>query len=91
MQTVGIGQHHYPMPLLTQLVHDGNHLGTNTDKDRLPAVGKLFVTEGKFHLLAELFGKFFIRNLTALMLMEGIAHRKTLLKRCQRNAAEITP
>ncbi|MNP73332.1 hypothetical protein D3C76_1700340 [compost metagenome] len=79
------------MPLLTQLVHNGNHLGANPDKDRLPAVRKLFVTEGKIHLMTEHFGELLIRNLTALMLMEGVAHRKSLLKRCQRNAAEITP
>lgn len=41
--------------------------------------------------MAQRFGEGFIANFTALMLVKSVAHNKFLLKRSQRNTAEVAP
>ncbi|MNL66233.1 hypothetical protein D3C87_1906640 [compost metagenome] len=79
------------MPLLTQFVHDVDNVRTYRHKDRLPAVGKLFVAQRQIHFMAHRFCEGLIADFTALMLMKRLAHGEVLLERRQRDTAEIAP
>ena len=91
MQTVGVREHHHAVSLLTQPVHDINHIRADRDKDSLPAFGKLIETQRHIQLVINGFGKFNIGNFAAFMLFKGFAVNKITAQFGQRLAAQITP
>lgn len=91
VQTVGVRQHHHPVTLVAQALHDVDHFRAQRDEYRLPAGGELLEAERDAHFIAQLAGEVFVADFTAFMLLEYLTHGETIGQHRQRRAAQIAP
>ncbi|MNT63340.1 hypothetical protein D3C72_2011480 [compost metagenome] len=79
------------MTFAAQALHDVDHFWTQGDKHRLPAGSELLETEGNPHFGTQPFGKVFIADFTALVLLKQFAHSKTFGQDRQWRTAQTAP